>query len=354
MEQRLSDISRDLKMVFGATRLLLLPLLGYPVSCAVLEKLTQGITVNYMTKDRVVTVGPGTGSLRHHKVPCALDPRRMPPLRRYIAQGLLTPEYAAGPNYKTLEDNFRHLARLYMWGCAGNLYTVAKCIDAPLSAAREAIAHLRVLYPTALEIYKSKPYSQTLGKPGQKHKLEDFWTELYHYVETGVATRRGIRKVRTWTNKYAVPEILQTLNFRDAIVADVGSGFGTKGAYTIRKGAKFVILIDIDPKILKARGTGALIDKLAADVQKLPIRKKSIDATIFWNVLQFVEDEDAALAEISRTTRQFTVMSIYNAASALRQYTWQSFLQAAKKLGAVIDAKNLANRQFQAVVKHEN
>ncbi|MEM4439838.1 MAG: class I SAM-dependent methyltransferase [Pyrobaculum sp.] len=348
------ELERDVKAVIGASRLLLLPLIGLGVSCFEVGRLAQGLTVNYRVKNLVTTVGPGVGSLKEFKIPCALDLKRMPPLKRYIERGYLSRNFSEGLRYWEVRQLFRSLEALYRSRCSGDLYRVAKCLGLPIGEVKEAVAVLRLLYPSTIEVYREAPFAQRLGRPGTVFRLEDLWADLYYYIETGFIKRPSIKRVRTWANKYAIPELLEKLDFKDALVIDVGAGYGTKGAYTIRKGARYVVLIDIDSNILKSRGTGALIDKLQADARRLPLRDKSVDAAIFWNVLQFLHGGEYALGEISRVTKRMLVISVYNADGAVRHYTRREFLDVVEKIGHVVYLRNLSNRQLQAVVIYEN
>jgi len=133
-------------------------------------------------------------------------------------------------------------------------------------------------------------------------------------------------------------------------VADVGSGFGTKGAASLRWGAKYVVLLDIDVEVLKSRGNGLLIDKVVADAHMLPLRTKSIDVTVFWNVLNFLARPNEAVEEIRRVTRREVVFSTYNAGSG-RYIAFREFISIASRWGVPKVAKRLGNTQFQAVVE---
>ncbi|MEM1664102.1 MAG: hypothetical protein QW259_03935 [Pyrobaculum sp.] len=59
MEYCIHELERDVKAVIGASRSLLLPLIGFEVG-----RLAQVYTVNYRVKNLVTTVGPGVGSLK--------------------------------------------------------------------------------------------------------------------------------------------------------------------------------------------------------------------------------------------------------------------------------------------------
>ncbi|MEM0183356.1 MAG: class I SAM-dependent methyltransferase, partial [Thermoproteus sp.] len=80
---------------------------------------------------------------------------------------------------------------------------------------------------------------------------------------------------------------------------------------------------------------------------------RSADVVIFWNVLQFLHDEERALAEVARTARRLILFSVYNAVSG-RRYTWGEFLERAVRLGSLVRWRRLGNVQFQAVIRRED
>jgi len=127
---------------------------------------------------------------------------------------------------------------------------------------------------------------------GRSVPADLLWEEARRFVKRGLVfpgfLPRAVRVVRSHTARYSIPTLLAHADFKDAVVADVGSGFGTKGAASLRWGAKYVVLLDIDVEVLKSRGNGLLIDKVVADAHMLPLRTKSIDVAVFWNVLNFL------------------------------------------------------------------
>jgi SAM-dependent methyltransferase len=365
-------IIQDIKNIVGAVRLLFLPLLGYEVSCEILDVVTKNKTVNYKTDRYAVVVGNGVGKLSEFKVPCVFDERRMPPLRRYIDLGLLRTDFKRGPTYSILEASFGNIAIVYnslRW-CSGDIYDIAKCAEMSESKAKEALAFLRTLYPSLLEIYRNLSFSEKLGDVGKLLRKEDYWADLYYYIETGYIIPNEslikpsfysrhiikIKKVRGLVAKYSIPQLLHLVDFRDAVVADIGCGYGTKGAFGIRHGARHVVLLDIDEKVLRERGNGLLIDKVVADAHMLPIREKAIDVSIFWNVLPFLKDGEKAVNEIKRITRREVAVSVYNAASAFRRYSFADFLEIVLRLGKPKAIRRIGRNQFQAIVRyaHQN
>jgi SAM-dependent methyltransferase len=271
-----------------------------------------------------------------------------------------------------LEASFGNIAVVYnslSW-CSGNIYDIAKCAEMSESKAKEALAFLRTLYPSLLEIYRNLSFSEKLGDVGNLLRKEDYWADLYYYTETGYIIPNEslikpsfysrhiikIKKVRGLVAKYSIPQLLHLVDFRDAVVADIGCGYGTKGAFGIRHGARHVVLLDIDEKVLRERGNGLLIDKVVADAHMLPIREKAIDVSIFWNVLPFLKDGEKAVNEIKRITRREVAVSVYNAASAFRRYSFADFLEIVLRLGKPKAIRRIGRNQFQAIVRyaHQN
>ncbi|AKT34650.1 Methylase involved in ubiquinone/menaquinone biosynthesis [Pyrobaculum sp. WP30] len=365
-------VVQDIKKTVGAVRLLFLPLLGFDVSCEILDVISKNKTVNYKTDRYAVVVGNGVGKLSEFRVPCVLDERRMPPLRRYIDLGLLRADFKRGPNYSILEAFFGNIAVMYnslKW-CSGDVYDIAKCAKMSESKAKEALAFLRTLYPSLFELHRNLPFSEKLGDVGRLLRNEDYWADLYYYIETGFITPNEflikpsfysqdaiiLRKVRGFVARYSIPQLLHLVDFRDAVVADIGCGYGTKGAFGIRHGARHVVLLDIDEKVLRERGNGLLIDKVVADAHALPIRDKAIDVSIFWNVLPFLKDEEKVLNEVKRISRREVAVSVYNAVSAFRRYSYADFLEIVLRLGKPKAIRKIGRNQFQAVVRyaHQN
>jgi len=359
---KIKIILSDVEGAVGAARLLFLPMMGLKVSCDSLDPLVRGKTVNYRTDRYVVVVGNGVGRISEFKVPCALDVRRMPPLKRYIQLGLLTNDLRPGPGYGEVELAFRAIIAVHYslkW-CSGDIYSISKCVELPTSQTKESVAILRTLYPGVVEVYRDVAFGKKVGDIGGMIRKEDYWADLFYFIETGhIASRERKesayhtpKKVRSYVTRYSIPSILNNVDFRDAVVADVGCGYGTKGAYGIRHGARYVVLIDIDEAVLRKRGNGLLIDKLVADAHMLPIREKGVDITISWNVFPFLRDEVKALEELKRVVRREIVLSVYNVASAYRRYSYVDFLDIVLRLGKPKVVRRFAHQQFQAVVRY--
>ncbi|MEZ0249016.1 MAG: class I SAM-dependent methyltransferase [Thermoproteus sp.] len=160
-----------------------------------------------------------------------------------------------------------------------------------------------------------------------------------------------VLKVRSPLTRRAVPSIFGQADFGGAVVVDIGAGYGAKGMYAAKRGARHVVLLDVDEEAL--REPDDTVDKVVGDAHFLPFKDGAADVAIFWNVLQFLHDEERALGEVARVARRYVVFSVYNAASG-RRYTWEEFLERARGLGSLVRWRRLGNVQFQAVVRRED
>ncbi|MGC9050086.1 class I SAM-dependent methyltransferase [Pyrobaculum sp.] len=143
-----------------------------------------------------------------------------------------------------------------------------------------------------------------------------------------------------------VPKVFYSYSFRDRKVCDVGCGEGAKALHALRSGA-YVVAVDLDVEVLlQLRGTG--LDLVHATAEALPLRDNACDAAILWNVLMFVNDEDATLREIRRVTRNDVLISVY--AVRRRRYTRSEFLDIVYRLGAP-QVVRLGDRQSYAIVR---
>lgn len=358
----ISELNDDLKRVVSAIRLILAGLLlGVDkISCADVERLCcdrRKLGANYWVGENVVVVRGEVGNLKKFMIPCAVDMRRMPPLGRYVRWGLARidggrlavdlQKLSSIPTVALIKRVFKGL-RL----CPGPVRRIASCSNVDLEEAAFALTALRLLYPGLLEIYGDhlsfNDYLAQLGV-GAVVKSEDLWRSAVELASEGYAIAGGPRLVRARSAKYAVPPILAELDYTDAVVLDVGSGFGTKGASTIRWGARYVVLLDVDEAVLRERGSGLKIDKVVADAHMLPVRDKAADVVIFWNVYNFLAMPRRAVEEVGRTARRAVVFSVYNAASG-RHVGFREFLSVASRWGLVKSVRRLGNSQFQAVV----
>ena len=348
----------------SAARLILAAaLLGVEeVSCADVERLCCGgsrLGANYWVGDSVAVVAAELGSLRRFSIPCAVDVRRMPPLARYVEWGLAQirggrlrvdlEKLLAVPVVATIRRVFKGLRQ-----CPGRADRVAGCSGVGPEEAAFALAALRLLYPGMLEIYAGGSSMNDLLAEyglGKVVKARDLWDKALDLAADGYAVMGmpRYRIVRARSAKYSIPPILARLDYTDAVVADVGSGFGTKGAATLRWGARYAVLIDVDESVLRERGNGLKIEKVVADAHMLPLRDKAADVVIFWNVYNFLALPHRAVEEIGRVARRAVVFSAYNAASG-RPVDFGEFLAVARRWGRVVEARRLGNSQFQAVV----
>jgi hypothetical protein len=363
----ISILSKDVKLIVGALRLLLLPLLTSraEADCGELRKFCCGegkLAANYWVGDRVAVVEAQLGSLRRGQIPCAVDRRRMSPLARYEEYGLI--RIAEGRVYvdvgKLLRYPLFRAAKKVVdsLGICGerDVASFAACAGLPEAAAVDAIVLLRLLFPNLLEVRNAVSFNELLARwgVGKSVPADLLWEEARRFVKRGLVfpglLPRAVRVVRSHAARYSIPALLAYADFKDAVVADIGSGFGTKGAASLRWGAKYVVLLDIDVKVLKSRGNGLLIDKIVADAHMLPLRTKSIDVAVFWNVLNFLARPNEAVEEIKRVTRREVVFSTYNAGSG-RYIAFKEFISIASRWGVPKVVKRLGNTQFQAIVR---
>jgi len=357
----------------GALRLLLLPLLTNraEADCDELRKFCCGdgrLAANYWVGDRAAVVEAQLGSLRRGRIPCAVDRRRMPPLARYeeyglarVAEGRVHVDVGKLLGYPLFRAAKRVVDSLGFCG-ARDVGSFALCAGVPEAAAVDAIVLLRLLFPNLLEVHNAVPLNELLAGwgVGRVVPADLLWEEARRFVRGGLVVPglrpppRAVRVVRSQAARYSIPALLAHADFKDAVVADVGSGFGTKGAASLRWGARYAVLLDVDVEVLRSRGNGLSIDKVVADAHMLPLRSKSIDVAVFWNVLNFLARPDEAVEEIGRVARREVVFSTYNAGSG-RYIAFGEFVSIASRWGVPRVVRRLGNTQFQAVVRiHED
>jgi len=293
----------------------------------------------------------------------------MPPLSRYAKLGLIQiqngnvcVDIERLLEYRLFHEIRQVINSLSICGTR-HLSSLSVCARASKRSILDAVVLLRLLFPNLLEIYNNGiSFNDLLTRWGVGRVLpaDVLWREARNFARDGIVTPnyllmpRTTRLVRSRAARYSIPPLFSQVNFKDAIVVDIGSGFGTKGAASLRWGSKYVILLDIDDDILRARGNGLLIDKVVADAHMLPLRVRSIDVAIFWNVLNFLSHPSLAVEEIKRVVRREVIFSVYNAASG-RYITFKEFIHIAVKWGMPRLIKRLGNTQFQAIVQtHEN
>jgi hypothetical protein len=360
-------LGEDIKLLVGALRLILLPLLTNraEADCGELRKFCCGdgkLAANYWVGDRVAVVEAQLGNLKRGQIPCAVDRRRMPPLARYedydlvrVAESRVHVDVGKLLRYPLFRAAKKVVDSLGFCG-ARDVASFATCAGLPEAAAVDAIVLLRLLFPNLLEVHNAVSFNELLARwgVGRAVPADLLWEEARRFVRRGFVLPgfqpRAVRVVRSHAARYSIPALLAHADFKDAVVADVGSGFGTKGAASLRWGAKYVVLLDIDVEVLKSRGNGLLIDKVVADAHMLPLRSKSIDVAVFWNVLNFLTHPDEAVEEIRRVTRREIVFSTYNAGSG-RYIAFREFISIASRWGVPKVVKRLGNTQFQAVVR---
>ncbi|MEM0464926.1 methyltransferase domain-containing protein [Pyrobaculum sp.] len=358
------SFGKDLARVVSAVRLLLAAALldKGEVTCADVERLCCGgrrLGVNYWVGDVVAVVEGRLGVLRKFSIPCAVDVRRMPPLARCVKWGLARidsgrlvvdlEKVLAIPIVALIRRVFKSAS-----SCQGPVWRVASCAKADIAEAAFALAALRLLYPGLFEIYgDDRSLNDVLTEIGVGNVVRayDLWDKAVGLTLQGYLVSGGARPrtVRARSAKYSIPPILAEIDYTDAVVADVGSGFGTKGAATLRWGARYAVLVDVDESVLRERGNGLKIDKVVADAHMLPLRDRAADVVIFWNVYNFLQMPRLAVEEVGRVARRAVVFSVYNAASGRFVDFWE-FLEVARRWGRVATAKRLGSSQFQAVV----
>lgn len=110
-------------------------------------------------------------------------------------------------------------------------------------------------------------------------------------------------------------EVLPPLDGRQ--ILDVGCGTGRTADAARTRGAARVVATDLSPSMVAA---APQLDKLVADVRRLPIRPESFDVVICALVLGHVAELEDALQSLSRTLRPggHLVVSGFHPAATLR------------------------------------
>jgi len=396
--------------LYGASRLLLLPAIlnTRVVNCNLLRKFCCDgslLALNYKVGG-VTVVRAELGSLSSGFVPCAVDARRMPPLRKFIDTGVLRIVNGSlivddWDDYLMLIDStstVKGILTVLQALSECRVYSVAslsRCLGLNPEDAFNLLFMVRMLYPAILELIM--PNGSTINSilrrmdigavvklselaaklpssgieeviispselvnelnialPRRRFKSRRRWLYGSSPLRTGVGLTRagdGFVSVRSAITRYAIPSILDLVNFRGAVVADVGCGFGVKGAYGIRHGASFVVLIDIDEGVLRLRRSGLVVDLVVADARMLPLRKSSIDVVVLWNVINFIREKGSIINEVKRVCRNEVVFSVYNATNAYWRYTYEDFLSEVLMIGRPRVIKRVSRVQYQAIVR---
>ncbi|ACB40042.1 class I SAM-dependent methyltransferase [Pyrobaculum neutrophilum] len=359
----------------GALRFVFAPFFagGDVATCGVVGRLCCGsgrLGVNYWVGRHVAVVRGELGSLRRWFIPCSVDRRRMPPLARYERGGFV--RLLGGGVWVDVgavrgTEVGGVVARLAeRWRVCGgrDVYSLARCVGVAVGSLVDVVVLLRGLFPNLVEVYSGGvSFDEFLRGFGVGGAVDAgvLWEEARRFVRGGVVVpnlgllpRGRYVSVRSRAARYAIPPILSYADFKNAVVADVGSGFGTKGAASLRWGARHVVLLDVDEAVLRERGSGLLVDRVVADAHMLPLRDRAADVVIFWNVLNFLSDPDRAVEEVGRVARREVVFSVYNAASG-RQISYGEFLEVLSRWGVPKAVRRLGNSQMQAVVRrHED
>jgi ubiquinone/menaquinone biosynthesis C-methylase UbiE len=156
----------------------------------------------------------------------------------------------------------------------------------------------------------------------------------------------NLAKTRSPFARNSIPKVFYGYDFRGKRVCDVGCGEGAKALHALRAGA-YVVAIDLDVGVLlRLRHTG--LDLVHATAEALPLRDNACDVSVLWNVLMFVNDEDATLREIRRVARNDVMVSVY--AVRRRRYTRSEFLAIVRRIGTPQTVR-LGDRQSYAIVR---
>ena len=385
---------------YGASRLLLLPTITgmSRVNCELLRNFccSDGLlTVNYRVVGRVAVVKASLGSIMKNEVPCIVDTHRMPPLARFVDSGVVSVKGNSliinnWSDYMRVVESSKEASTILELVSAlkhCNVYMVnslSRCLRVDEDEVLRALIILRMLYPALIEVILANDLTinsmlRELGI-GRLLSIDELFkvlmagnageaiavpSNLLRMPAPSLATKPRLRRyplrgrsvggdfvvVRSSTSKYSIPSILNLVDFNNAIVADIGCGFGIKGTYGIRHGASFVILIDIDEGVLRLRRSGWAVDRVVADARRLPLRDSSVDVVIFWNVVNFIKDKESSINEVKRICRREAVISVYNAVNAYWNYDYKEFIAELLKIGRPIVIKRAGNTQFQAIVR---
>ena len=393
---------------YGAARLLLLPAVVNTriINCDLLHRFCCDdslLTINYRVGG-IMIINAKLGSLSKGFVPCAIDPRRMPPLRRFINSGIFC--ITSGSLIVNHWDDYLRLIEVSsitkgvltalkaLSECGVfSVGSLSRCLGIDPNDTYYLLLIARFLYPAILELIL--PNGVTINSilrelgVGTVVNVEELMRRLLinnvdkviispsplindiaitlprarfrrqrrlriHAPGIGVNPVMfgdGFVSIRSTITRYSIPTLLDFVNFRNAVVADVGCGFGVKGTYGIRRGASFVILIDIDERVLRLRRSGWAVDLVVADARKLPLRDSSVDVAILWNVINFIREKDDVINEVKRTCRGEVAFSVYNAANAYWYYTYEDFVRDVLMIGRPRIIKRVGKAQYQAIVR---
>jgi hypothetical protein len=391
---------------YGAARLLLLPAIMNirVISCESLRRFCcdgYSFTVNYSVGG-IAIVRAELGSLRRGFVPCAVDTHRMPPLRRFVESGIL--HIVNGSLMVNYWDDYLKLIEststtrgiltvLQALSECGvfSVGSLSRCLGLEPDVTYYLLLMARILYPAVLELIM--PNGKTINsmlreldvstvidadevmgrllsvradeviispspiinnilialpkvRPRRKHTSVGVSGRGVNTVSFG----DGFVSVRSAITRHSIPTLLDLVNFR-GVVADIGCGFGIKGTYGLRRGASYVILMDIDERVLRLRRSGWAVDLIVADARKLPLRDSSIDVTILWNVVNFVREKYDVISEVRRVCRGEVAFSVYNAANAYWEYTYEDFLGDVLMIGRPRIVRRVGGTQYQAIVR---
>jgi len=369
-------VSEGVTKLYAATRFMLYPILSGEEKFSIDElreyvESKNSYTLIYASPFSLRVVKAVLGRKEHNEIPS--KPESMPPLKRLHKEGLISiqglsvrvtdPKY-----YRSLILGSKIGARIVSTFEAIRREKVVSIQELSLKSGRDyrmlawEILVLRLLYPNILEIVirntelnyvlVSKKRYRSIGEVYRE--LERFKAdEIFVMVNPMLVNHQRSNK---WGDigpitKYLIPRIYENVDFQDAYVCDVGCGYGVKAAYALSKGARYCVLTDIRireeaKELLK----NSHADFVQANASNLPFRDLAFSHSIFWNVINFVEDKESTLSELKRITSNYILFSSYNALSARHKLSAQEFIKLVNKIGEIIEfLKN--SKHIQSIIR---
>ncbi len=141
---------------------------------------------------------------------------------------------------------------------------------------------------------------------------------------------------------------------RARVVADIGAGRGEKARWLARHGAGYVIEIDVNVSYLlrQAReAIDALIERVQALAERLPIREEAVDAILAWNVLMWTEMAEALreMARIAEANARL-VASLYRVRTG-REWSREEVRRLLEEAGFRIMREKYTGVQYRVVAR---
>jgi len=143
---------------------------------------------------------------------------------------------------------------------------------------------------------------------------ERFWREIF---EKSAVRELSDSSAALWsdhglTRRFGQFErILSSLGIVQDNVLDAGCGPGTYSIH-LAPGSRHLVALDVSVNMVnRAKGNvqqvlrsdGSRVDFIVAEVSSLPVRAKSLDLVVCFGVLQYVDDESAAVSEFFRVLK---------------------------------------------------